>query len=135
MHCFVERSSGGFSGSTLNTGQPCANSLGVCTNTSNTPIVVYVTYQGTRQTRFERDYYVTGHLPLVMKAWQQYGLLSVAAFFPAVNQAGTIAICECVFRDEAALEAAFASAEVSDVMADVPRFTDVAPTRVRAVSL
>lgn len=98
-------------------------------------ITVYVTYQGTPKTRFDRSYYVAHHLPLVMKAWQQYGLESVAAFFPAVEETGTIAICECQFRDEAAVTAAFGSPETPDVMADVPRFTDVEPARARAVSL
>ena len=108
---------------------------GTSMSTSNTPVVVYVTYQGTPQTRFDRTYYVTHHLPLVMKAWQQYGLLSATAFFPAAGQVGTIAICECIFRDEAAVKAAFSSREVPEVMADVPRFTDVASSRVRAVEL
>ncbi|WP_322101911.1 EthD family reductase [Paraburkholderia sp. J41] len=98
-------------------------------------MVVYVTYQGTTQTRFDHDYYVTSHLPLVMRAWKQYGLVGVSAFFPPIVQAGTIAICECVFRDEVALKAAFTSAEVPEVMADVPRFTDSSPARVRAVGL
>lgn len=101
----------------------------------STPVIVYVTYQGTPRTRFDRNYYVTQHLPQVMRAWQQYGLLGVSAFFPALDQTGTLAICECVFRDEAALETAFASPETPDVMADVARFTDVAPVRFRAVGL
>lgn len=97
--------------------------------------VVYVFYQGTPQTRFDREYYVERHLPLCMDAWGKYGLLSVSAFYPAVEQNGTIAICECVFRDEAAMEAAFASPEVPQVMADVPRYTEATPVRVRAAGL
>src|SRR5690606_30015226 len=102
---------------------------------TNSQIIVYVFYQGTPQTRFDRDYYVTRHLPLCMEAWQQYGLQSVSAFFPALEQSGTIAICECVFRDEAAIETAFASPEAPTVMADVPRYTEATPVRVRAVDL
>ncbi|WP_454725491.1 MULTISPECIES: EthD family reductase [Cupriavidus] len=104
-------------------------------NTEAAHVVVYVTYQGTPQDRFDRDYYVAVHLPLVMEAWKQYGLLSLNAFFPAAAQEGTLAICECVFRDEGALEAALASPEVGAVMADVPRFTAIAPRRVRAAAL
>jgi uncharacterized protein (TIGR02118 family) len=100
-----------------------------------TPVVVYVTYQGTPRDHFDREYYVGVHLPLVMEAWRQYGLLSLNAFFPAIAQEGTIAICECVFRDEAAVESAFASPEVSEVMDDVPRFTAMAARRVRASAL
>lgn len=99
------------------------------------PLVIYVTYQGTPETRFDRAYYVEHHLPLVMQAWQPYGLDGVAAFFPAVEQRGTIALCECRFRDQAAFDAAFASPATQAVMADVSRFTDALPERARAVSL
>lgn len=57
------------------------------------------------------------------------------AFFPAVEQAGTLAICECQFRDEASVDAAFTSQETDEVMADVPNFTDIAPRRLRADSI
>lgn len=97
--------------------------------------VVYVTYRGTPETRFDRDYYVAHHLPLVLRSWRRYGLESAAAFFPALPSDGTIAICECRFRDAAAIEAAFASPEAPAVMRDVARFTDVAPTRLRAHAL
>lgn len=98
-------------------------------------VIVYVSYQGTRETRFDKDYYVERHLPLVMRAWAAYGLESASAFFPATVQDGTIAICECRFRDAAAIAAAFASPEAGPVMADVKRFTDVAPQRARALAL
>lgn len=98
-------------------------------------VTVYVTYQGTPETRFDRDYYIERHLPLVMKAWHQYGLESVAGFFPAIDNAGTIALCECRFRDDAAVTTAFGSPETPAVMADLPHFTDVAPARWRAVLL
>ncbi|WP_130835695.1 EthD family reductase [[Erwinia] mediterraneensis] len=102
---------------------------------NNSQVTVFVYYQGTAETRFDRDFFVTRHLPLCMESWQQYGLLSVTAFFPALQQEGTIAICECVFRDEAAVEASFNSPEVPKVMADVPLYTDATPQRVRAVAL
>ncbi len=98
-------------------------------------VVIYVTYQGTPETRFDRDYYVDHHLPLVLEAWRSHGLEGVTAFFPRVVATGTIAVCECRFRDAAAVEAAFASPETPRVMADVARFTDAAPARARAVHL
>lgn len=104
-------------------------------NTSALPVVVYVTYQGTPQDRFDRDYYIAVHLPLVMKAWRQYGLLGVTALLPASAQKGTVALCECIFRDEGAVEAAFASPEAAAVMDDVQRYTALAPRRFRAVIL
>jgi uncharacterized protein (TIGR02118 family) len=104
-------------------------------DTSDAAAIVYVTYRGGPESHFNRDYYVERHLPLVMKAWAPYGLESVAAFFPASQEAETIAICECRFRNAAAIDAAFGSPETPAVMDDVPRFTDVEPTQARAVSL
>jgi uncharacterized protein (TIGR02118 family) len=105
------------------------------TPAKNLAVIVYVTYQGTPETRFDRTYYVDHHLPLVMESWHQYGLESVAAYFPAIDQDGTIAICECRFESEKAKNLAFLSAETSAVMADVARYTDVEPNRVRAIAL
>ena len=100
---------------------------------------VYVTYQGSPGDRFDRSYYVEHHLPLVMQAWQRYGLESISAFFPPspppLPDAGTLAICECRFRNEAAIASAFGSPEAKQVMADVAGFTDLAPTRLRITPL
>lgn len=104
-------------------------------NSNNSQVVIYVYYRGTPQTRFDRDYYVKRHLPLCLKSWQQYGLLSVSAFNPAQDQNGTIAICECIFRDESAVEAAFNSPEAAQVMVDVARYTDATPARMRGMPL
>jgi len=102
-------------------------------NAHSSQVTIYVYYQGAPLTRFDRDYYVKRHLPLCMESWQKYGLQSVSAFYPALDQSGTIAICECVFRDEAAVDAAFNSPEVAEVMADIARYTDASPLRVRGV--
>ena len=96
---------------------------------------VFVTYPGNADMRFDRDHYVRVHLPLVMETWSRYGLESVAAFFPAGNGAGTIAICTCSFRDEAAVHAAFRSPEAERVMADIPSFTDSKPLQSLAAPL
>jgi uncharacterized protein (TIGR02118 family) len=105
------------------------------THGNASPVTVYVTYSGSADDRFDRTWYVERHLPLVLTSWCRYGLEAVTAFFPAGQQTGTLALCECRFRDQAAVDAAFASPEALAVMADVRRFTDIAPQRVRAVSL
>lgn len=102
---------------------------------NDSTVTLYVTYSGAPGARFDRAYYVDRHLPLVMHHWAQYGLTGVAAFFPAMEQPGTLAICECRFRDDAAVHTAFNSPEAAEVMADVPRFTDIAPRRQRAMAL
>ena len=93
---------------------------------------LFVTYPGDAGTRFDREYYLGSHLPLVMEAWGPHGLESAAVFFPAGDGAGTIAVCLCVFPDDAAMDAALASPRTEDVMADVGHFTDARPSRSRA---
>jgi uncharacterized protein (TIGR02118 family) len=105
------------------------------TMSNDSTVTIYVTYEGAADARFDRAYYVEHHLPLVMRHWSQYGLTAIAAYYPARAQDGTLAICECRFCDEAAVDAAFASPEAAEVMADVPRFTDIAPRRVRVMPL
>ena len=99
--------------------------------------ILYVTYPGQAGTRFDRAYYVDVHLPLVRNAWNRHGLEGAAAFFPPGGDPdggdGTIAVCICRFRDEAALRAALASPHSGPVMADVPRFTDATPSQQRTV--
>ena len=94
--------------------------------------ILYVTYPGDAATRFDRERYVSHHLPLVMEAWGPYGLLSCSAFYPAGDGDGTIAIAECRFRDEAALQSALASPQTPRVMADVPSFTEAKPMQSRS---
>lgn len=99
------------------------------------PAVIYVTYAGPADSRFDREYYVEQHLPLVLRAWEPHGLLSVAAFFPASKAAGTLAVCECRFSDERAIEQSFAAPETAGVMADLRHFTDLPASRSRVVAI
>ncbi len=89
--------------------------------------MLYVTYPGDANTRFDRKYYVDTHLPLVLESWRKYGLETVAAFFPDSSGEGIIAICACSFRDEGAIHRSFAAAEAREVMADISHFTDAKP--------
>ena len=93
---------------------------------------LFVTYPGQPDTWFDRDYYVRSHLPLVLEAWRPYGLETVAAFFSAGDGAGTICICQCVFRDDAAVSTALTAPQTGAVMKDVKRFTDATPSQSRA---
>jgi uncharacterized protein (TIGR02118 family) len=96
---------------------------------------MYVTYAGDAGTPFDRDHWINVHLPLVRECWGPHGLVSVAGFFPSGDGGGTIAIAPCVFRDEAAMNAALASGDTARVMADVKRVTAVEPARSRAMPM
>ena len=98
-------------------------------------ITMYVTYAGEADVPFDRDHWIDVHLPLVRKCWGPYGLESVSGFFPAGDGGGLIAIAPCVFRDDAAMEAALASPETAQVMADVDRVTKIKPQRSIATRL
>ncbi|QCR38226.1 EthD family reductase [Nissabacter sp. SGAir0207] len=101
-------------------------------------VILYVSYTGTAQDRFDREYYSHKHVPMVIEAWKACGLVSAQALYPLSldeNQPGTVAICECVFRDEAALEAALSAPGTPALVADVPNFTDLAGQHHRGAPL
>lgn len=84
--------------------------------------------------RFDREYYISKHLPMVRDAWEPYGLEAISALFQA-GEGDTVAIAVCDFRDDAAVHDSFAAPESGPVMADVANFTDLTPTQLRAVPL
>ena len=94
---------------------------------TDAPITLYVFYAGDATARFDRDYWLGPHFDLVRKTWERYGLQSIAGFFPQGDGGRVIAICPCVFADEASLRAALAAPETKLVMDDVRHMTDVAP--------
>ena len=98
-------------------------------------ITVFVTYQGTAESRFDRDYYLTKHLPLVLSSWEKYGFEGSTAFFPLEVQSGTIVVCELRFRDEAALATALTSNEAPAVMSDIHNYTDISAEFTRPTPL
>ena len=98
-------------------------------------MTVLITYSGASSSRFDRTYYRERHLPLVMKSWAQYGLLSLAALYPENSGGDIVAICVCKFRDDPAAKTAFQSPEAAGVMADVKHFTDISPSQDKSVPL
>lgn len=92
-------------------------------------ITMLVTYAGDEQTPFDREHWISVHLPLVRESWGPYGLVSAGGFFPQGDGAGLIAVAVVNFRDEAAMAAALNSPETAQVMADVDIVTAVKPQR------
>jgi uncharacterized protein (TIGR02118 family) len=88
-----------------------------------------VTYAGDDDTPFNRRHWIDVHFPLVRNCWGPYGLESVSGFFPQGDGGGLIAIAICIFRDQAAMEAALASPETARVLADVELVTAIRPQR------
>lgn len=96
---------------------------------------MYVTYAGDANTPFDREHWINVHFPLVRECWAPYGLERLAGFCPQGDGGGLIAIATCIFRDEAAMEAALASPETVRVMADIDLVTAVGPQRGLATPL
>ncbi|SFI58407.1 EthD family reductase [Caulobacter sp. UNC279MFTsu5.1] len=98
-------------------------------------ITMFVTYAGNAETPFNREHWIKVHMPLVRQCWGPYGLERVDGFFPGDDGVGLIAVAACVFRDKHAMDAALASPETAQVMADVDLVTAVKPQRSLALPL
>lgn len=90
-------------------------------------VIIIIRYNGTNKDRFDREYYCKVHIPHVRKAWEPLGLLDICPFFPGIksDSMGTICISQCIFKDKAAMEAAFAAPVTRELMDDIPNFTDL----------
>ena len=82
-------------------------------------------------TRFDYDYYVNKHTPLVQELWKPHGLVSIeiskglSGLAPGSKPAYITIAC-LTFTSVEALQGALA-ATGSQVMGDIPNFTDVQP--------
>jgi uncharacterized protein (TIGR02118 family) len=91
---------------------------------------LFVTYEGSAEDRFDREYYVAKHIPKVEAAWKPYGMLSASTLFPADSSRGVICVCVCTFDQEDAIAAALADPGTPAIMQDIKHFTDIAPKQM-----
>ena len=90
-----------------------------------------VSYPAAAGGRFDRDYYLATHMPLVERMLRPHGLERARAWFPDDADAPSVAVALLEFRDAATRDAALASPDVGPVFADVANFTDIAPVAQR----
>jgi len=95
--------------------------------------LLFVSYEAGAGARFDRDYYVSTHLPLVERLWGPAGLRAAQAYFPASPDAAFIAVAVLVFENDDAIGVALGSTGTAEILADLTSFTDVAPTLARGV--
>lgn len=93
-----------------------------------------VTYPRTDGAKFDLDYYLAHHIPLVRDSWTRYGLTKATALIPEDASPAYAAVAVLDFADGAALDAALASPEATAVFGDVALFTDIAPVAVRCAA-
>lgn len=94
-------------------------------------IRVHVLYPSSA-TRFDFDYYINKHLPLVAELWKPLGLIGVEA---AKGLGGLIPgsapiyvnIAMLTFPSLEVLQAVMTSASAPQVLGDIPNFTDAQP--------
>lgn len=86
-----------------------------------------VTYRGTASDRFDREYFLNTHLPLAREIAEPLGMLSIEAFFPASAATNILAASVIVLRDEQAERDLFSSPRFSQLVDDLPNYTNLMP--------
>lgn len=86
-----------------------------------------VSYTGRPGDRFDREYYMARHIPMVERSWTPLGLESVDVMFPVTGEQAVVAVCLCQFRNADAMHSALASPATVEIMSDVERFTNIVP--------
>jgi muconolactone D-isomerase len=92
-------------------------------------VAMLVSYASKSRQRFDREYYMARHIPMVEKAWTPLGLQSTEVLFSASNDQEVTVVCLCKFSTESAMHAALAAPETAAIMLDIKQFTDITPTR------
>lgn len=90
-----------------------------------------VTYPAQDGARFDADYYIATHVPLVREKWAQYGMIAITEHIADEPEPAYLMIAVLEFGSGAALDSALGSPEAADVFGDVPNFTSIAPVAVR----
>ncbi|MBV7586222.1 EthD family reductase [Pseudomonas sp. PDM33] len=94
-----------------------------------TLIVSYPVVEGAT---FDRDYYISRHIPLAQSAWGEFGLQSAEILFPAAGPQPLAGMVIMRFANQSDIDAALASPKTAEVVGDVPNFTNLTPQIFRA---
>jgi uncharacterized protein (TIGR02118 family) len=92
--------------------------------------IVSVLYPRHSESRFDHEYYLQKHMPLVQQRWTEMGMVQMewmrGLASPGGGEPGYEVITLLTFLSSEAFEAALASSG-SEVLGDVPNFTNVQP--------
>ncbi|MFJ4373201.1 EthD family reductase [Pseudomonas japonica] len=91
-----------------------------------------VSYPVAEGATFDKDYYLSTHLPLAREAWGGYGLQTAQVLFPHVGQQPLVACLILRFAGQAGIDAALSAPGTPAVLADVANFTNIVPSIFRA---
>lgn len=90
---------------------------------------LFVTYRGAASDRFDREYFLDTHLPLAREIAEPLGMLSIEVFFPTSAATNIVAASVIVLRDEQAERDLFSSPRFSELVNDLPHYTNLQPER------
>jgi uncharacterized protein (TIGR02118 family) len=93
-------------------------------------MIVSVTYQLQPGQKFDLDYYMKSHIPLVGKLWGPCGLKGVQVLHGTGSPSGPAPAKLMALLDFASLEAFQGAVKQhgTEVLGDVPNFTDAQPS-------
>ncbi|KAI1259440.1 hypothetical protein F5Y18DRAFT_409404 [Xylariaceae sp. FL1019] len=92
----------------------------------STPYIMSVVYPA--GTKFDMDYYLATHMPLVQKKWAPYGLKAWKVHEYTTPDAAYTVQANLEWESEEACEKAKAAPEGAEVFGDVPNFSDKTPS-------
>ncbi|MDE2562662.1 MAG: EthD family reductase [Sphingomonadales bacterium] len=93
---------------------------------------IVVSYPRSSDSTFDKDYYANTHIPLVQRHWEPCGMTGAEILFPIDDAQPYAAMVILRFPDQASIDRAMGSPGTPEVMADVPRFTNIQPAILRA---
>lgn len=91
-----------------------------------------VSYPLTQGSTFDREYYLSTHIPLAQAAWGNFGLQNAEILFPAAGPQPLAGMTILRFEGQAAIDAALGSPETAKVIGDIANFTNITPVIFRA---
>jgi uncharacterized protein (TIGR02118 family) len=94
--------------------------------------VIYPNHEGAR---FDAGYYRSTHIPLAMKVMKASNVILIEGVPNGTSAAPYAMIAHFQFPSSEALKAALANPAMTEVRADVPKFTDIKPTVMLGKSL
>lgn len=95
------------------------------------PASLLVSYPASADARFDRDYYLVTHMPLVERVFGPHGLTGATAWFPDDDEPASLAVALLAFPDAATRDAALGSPDAAEAFGDIPNFTDIQPVAQR----
>ncbi|RAL00169.1 uncharacterized protein BO80DRAFT_425955 [Aspergillus ibericus CBS 121593] len=90
-----------------------------------------VLYPNETDAKYNLDYYISNHMPLVERHWKKYGIQSwsVTRYNPAVDGTRPLYTIGCIiaWESEESIQEAFKGPEAAEVLSDVSNFSNKQP--------